>query len=207
VRARTATGVKNATIKRDLVALSSVINFAIDQGWRDDNPVLPRMRRIKERRDPIMLPHSVDVDLVVGRSPSMIADLGRAAVATGARQDELLRARREHVDYGRRQMILVGKGNKVRVIALDPYGGYGLMCGLPVFARSPVLFRHSGGKPYRNFASQFAAIVKRTDAWARETVSTICAICMPCSGSRTAAQSMTFRPGSATPASRPPKST
>jgi hypothetical protein len=30
--------VTNATIKRDLVALSSVLNFAIDQGWRDDNP-------------------------------------------------------------------------------------------------------------------------------------------------------------------------
>jgi integrase/recombinase XerD len=61
VRARTAAGVTNATIKRDLVALSSVLNYAIDQGWRDDNPVLPRMRRIKERRDPILLPHSVDV--------------------------------------------------------------------------------------------------------------------------------------------------
>ena len=33
VRARTADGVSNATIKRDLVALSSVINYAIDQGW------------------------------------------------------------------------------------------------------------------------------------------------------------------------------
>ncbi len=38
VRARTAGGVTNATIKGDLVALSSVINFAIDQGWRDENP-------------------------------------------------------------------------------------------------------------------------------------------------------------------------
>jgi integrase/recombinase XerD len=42
-QARASAGVSNATIKRDLVALSSVMNFAIDQGWCDDNPVLPRM--------------------------------------------------------------------------------------------------------------------------------------------------------------------
>lgn len=126
------------------------------------------MRRIKERRDPIMLPHSVDVDLVISRSPGMIADLIRAAAATGARQDELLKSHREHIDHGRRQMTLIGKGNKVRVIALDPYGGYDLMVGLPVFARSPLLFWHSDGEPYRNFASQFAAIVRRTEAWARD---------------------------------------
>jgi integrase/recombinase XerD len=39
IRARTAKA-SNATIKRGLVALSSVLNFAIDQGWRDDNPAL-----------------------------------------------------------------------------------------------------------------------------------------------------------------------
>jgi hypothetical protein len=33
VRDRTAAGVTNATIKRDLVAVSSVMNYAIDQGW------------------------------------------------------------------------------------------------------------------------------------------------------------------------------
>jgi integrase/recombinase XerD len=95
VRARSVAGVTNATIKRDLVALSSVLNFAIDQGWRDDNPVLPRMRRIKERRDPIVLPNRIHVDLVIARCPGMVADLVRAAIATGARQDELLKARRD----------------------------------------------------------------------------------------------------------------
>jgi integrase/recombinase XerD len=168
VRARAASGVSNATIKRDLGALSSVLNFACDQGWLDSNPALPRMRRIRERRDPIMLPHIVDVDLVISRSPGMIADLIRAAVATGARQNELLTARREHIDHDRRQLTLVGKGNKLRVIALDPYGGYDLLRGLPVFARKPHLFWHSEGEAYKNFASQFAAIVRRTEAWARD---------------------------------------
>ena len=42
IRARSAAGASNATIKRDLVALSSVLNFSIDQGWREDNPACPR---------------------------------------------------------------------------------------------------------------------------------------------------------------------
>ena len=40
IRARAADGVSNATIKRDLVAVSSVLNYAIDQGWLESNPVL-----------------------------------------------------------------------------------------------------------------------------------------------------------------------
>ena len=168
VRSRSAAGVTNATIKRDLVALSSVINYAIDQGWRDDNPVLPRMRRIKERREPIILPHRAHVDLVIGRCPGMIADVVRVAITTGARQDELLKARREQIDHDRRQMTLIGKGRRVRVISLDPYGGYDLMCSLPVYAYKPLLFWHADGKGYKNFASRFAAIVQRTAKWARE---------------------------------------
>jgi integrase/recombinase XerD len=167
VRARSAAGVTNATIKRNLVALSSVINHAIDQGWCDDNPVLPRMRRIKEKREPIMLPHRAHVDLVIARCPGMIADIVRAAIATGARQEELLKARREHIDHDRRQMTLIGKGRKLRVIALDPYGGYDLVCGLPTYAHKPLLFWHGEGDSYKNFASRFVGIVERTEAFTK----------------------------------------
>ena len=84
-QARASAGVSNATIKRDLVALSSVMNFAIDQGWRDDNPVLPRLRRIKERRDPIVPPLRAHIDLVIARCPGMVADVVKVAMATGVR--------------------------------------------------------------------------------------------------------------------------
>ena len=150
------------------VALSSVINYAIDQGWREDNPVLPRMRRIKEKREPIVLPHRAHVDLVIERCPGMIAHIVQAAIATGARQDELLKAHREHVDHARRQMTLIGKGRKLRVISLDIYGGYDLISSLPTYARSSLLFWHSEGRAYKNFSSQFAAIVARTAVWATE---------------------------------------
>ena len=168
IRARTADGVSNATIKRDLVALSSVLNYAIDQGWLESNPVLDRMRRIEERRDPIMLPRSEDVALVIERAPGMVKDLIRCAMATGARQDELLRARRDDVDHNRRQLTVTGKRDKRRTIALDPFEGYDLLRALPAYVGSPLLFWHSAGESYKNFASQFSAIVDRTAKWATD---------------------------------------
>ena len=166
IRARAADGVSNATIKRDLVALSSVINYAVDQGWLESNPVLARMRRIEERREPIALPRPEDIALVIERAPGMVRDLIRVAMATGARQDELLQARRDDLDRDRRHLTLTGKRGKRRTIALDPFEGYELLRALPVYVGSPFLFWHSAGEPYRNFSSQFAAIIARTARWA-----------------------------------------
>ena len=155
-----------ATIKRDLVALSSVLNFSIDQGRRDDNPVLPRLGRIKRTAQPdhpaAAIPYRPE------RSSGMIADMIRVAIATGAREDELLRAERDSVDHDRRQMTIVGKRNKRRIIDLHPFGAYSLISALPAYATKPLLFWHSDGENYKNFASQFAAIVARTAAWASE---------------------------------------
>jgi integrase/recombinase XerD len=168
IRERSASGITSATVKRDLVALSSVLNFAIDQGWCDDNPILPRLGRIKERRDPIVLPQRSHIDLVISRCPGMVADMVRVAMATGARENELLEARRDGIDHDRRQMTIIGKRNKRRVIDLNPFGAYGLLCGLTVYASKPLLFWHSDGESYKNFASQFRAIVRRINGWATE---------------------------------------
>jgi integrase/recombinase XerD len=56
IKGRRSVGVTVSTIKRDLIALSRVMGFCIDEGWLEANPVLPRLGRLKERRDPITLP-------------------------------------------------------------------------------------------------------------------------------------------------------
>jgi integrase/recombinase XerD len=150
IRARGKQGVTNATVKRDLGALSSVMNYAIGQGWLE-----------------IVLPVKEDVALVIKRSPGMIADLIRVAVATGAREDELITARRDHVDHARRQLTVIGKRNKRRTIDLEPFGGDRLIDDLPAYEGSSLLFWHSRGESYKNFASQFSAIVRRTAEWAK----------------------------------------
>lgn len=148
--------VTNATIKRDLGALSSVMNFAIDQGWREDNPVLPRLRRVKERRDPISLPRPEDVAKVVARAPGMFKDLILAARATGCRQSELANARRSQLDLRAKTLTVVGKGNKVRVINLVPMGGVEVFAALPDAVGNAPMFWHGDGERYANVASRFA---------------------------------------------------
>jgi integrase/recombinase XerD len=170
VRQRQADGVTVATIKRDLVALSSVMNYAMDEGWAESNPVLARLSRLKERRDPIVLPSDKDIALVLDHAPGMMVDLISVARATGAREDELVHARRDAIDHERRQFTIVkGKRGKLRVIDLELFGGYELVRGLATYARSPWLFWHDDGRDYRNFASNFRAVMRNCIRFAEQT--------------------------------------
>jgi len=96
----------------------------------------------------------------------MIKQIIEAAIRTGARQEELLSARREQVDHERQQLTLIGKRGKVRVIDLDPFDGYDLFKSLPAYVGKPFLFWHSDGENYKTFASQFLKIVVGTAKWA-----------------------------------------
>jgi integrase/recombinase XerD len=120
VRTRQAGKVTNATIKRDLGALSSVMTFAKMQGWRDDNPVKDRLGLIRERRDPIVLPDLGHFEIVAKRAPGRLQAMIRAALLTGCRQDELASAKIDQFDEARAQLTVIGKGSKRRTIDLTP---------------------------------------------------------------------------------------
>lgn len=49
VKVRRRAGAATATIRRDLTALSSLLDFATEEKWRHGNPALDRMRRMSER--------------------------------------------------------------------------------------------------------------------------------------------------------------
>lgn len=166
-KGRMAHGVSLRTVKRDLVALSSVMKWAVGEGWLDRNHALTVLGDYREKAHVIHLPRHEDIALVIERAPGMIRDMVRVAIATGAREDELLRAKRGDVDHERRQLNLIGKGGKRRCISLDPLEGYRLVSALPPYVGKPWLFWHSDGENYKNFASQFAAIVNRTAMWAK----------------------------------------
>lgn len=158
--ARRAEGVSTATIKRDLNALSSVLIYA-DIG---DNPALARLKRLKERRDPITLPEAPHVERVIRRAPGRMAALIETAWKTGCRLEELVTAERQRLDHARRQLTVIGKGRKLRVIDLDYGGCYDLLRALPVRLGCKWLFWHGDGKPYRNLSSRFAAMARGVEA-------------------------------------------
>jgi integrase/recombinase XerD len=167
IRERQKAGVTNATIKRDLGALSSVMNFAILQGWIEQNPVLPKLKLVPERRDPIMLPSDRDIALVIERAPGMVGQMITAALRTGAREDELAKAKRIDIDQARQQMTVIGKRNKLRVIDLGPFEAYEFFSALPAYVGKPHLFWHDDGAPYTSFAPTFNKLMNRVEAWAK----------------------------------------
>jgi integrase/recombinase XerD len=168
IRERQRSGVTNATIKRDLGALSSVINFTILQGWVEANPITAKLALVPERRDPIVLPSDRDIALVMGMAPAMVAHMMTAALKTGAREDELAKAKRGDLDHGHKQLTVIGKRNKLRVIDLKPFEGYEFFTALPAYVGKPFLFWHDEGQPYTSFAPTFNKLVNRVEARAKE---------------------------------------
>jgi integrase/recombinase XerD len=169
-----------ATVKRDLTALSSVFDYCVDQDWMPGNPAMEWLKpghrkksRLKERRDPIVLPDQAHIDMVIAKAPGMFANMICAAVKTGARLDELAKAERSHFDRSRRQLTVIGKRSKRRVIDLVDGGedyGLELLSGLPAAIETKALFwyrppkgkREPGepaARPYRQVSTNFRRIV------------------------------------------------
>lgn len=143
VAARRADGVTNATIRRDLQAISSLLDFAEDEGWREGNPALDKMRRIKEHRDPITLPDEADFQFVLSRLSDGHAEMLRAARATGMRQNELATAERKHFNRANRGLLVRGKGNKQRTISLSAEAA-AIFERQPISISCPHVFHHNG---------------------------------------------------------------
>lgn len=160
VNGRRKDDITTATLSRDLVAVGSVLSWCQGEGLRPDNPALDRLRLLKERRDPIILPEAAHVEMVIRRAPGMVAALIQAARLTGCRLDELVRAERRHLHHDRRELTVIGKRNKQRTIGLDYGGAYELLAGLPAHLGSRWLFWHGAGQPYKNLSSRFAAITR-----------------------------------------------
>lgn len=156
VRDRRAKGASNATIRRDLGAISSVLGFCEDQEWIEANPALAQLKRLKERRAPIVLPAAADIEWVIGRAPGQLALMIEAAWRTGCRQEELASLERNRVDLKRRQATVIGKGDKLRTI--DMHNSYKTFRKCVASLKSTFVFWHDDGEPYANVASRFAEI-------------------------------------------------
>lgn len=118
IKARRQLGVTNATIKRDLTAISSVLDYAIDEGWADENPTLSvRHRRLKENRDPIVLPDDEEIEMIKAAATPRFADAIDFALETGMREEEIFSLTWKQLKTN--DVPIVGKRNKLRVIPLS----------------------------------------------------------------------------------------
>lgn len=89
VSGRKRTGATNATINRDLTAVSRVLSACVAWGWRDDNPAKHFDRSLtRERRDPIVLPPDDHIDALLSAAPPRFAQMLKLCRHSGLREKE-----------------------------------------------------------------------------------------------------------------------
>lgn len=153
--------VTNATIRRDLTALSRMLAACTAWGWVPANPVATYDRGIiRERRDPIDPPQETAVAAVLLSVPPGIAAVLRLLHATGMRENEAVTLTGEDVLWDRQQIALrKTKTNRPRTIDWrTPAGDAGAV--LRSLSRTGPLFTNERGDQYRNFSSNFSQAVR-----------------------------------------------
>lgn len=108
-----------ATVRRDLTAISRVLEYAEALGWREGNPTLSKRKLLRERREPIVLPTFSDISAMIKASSPRFAALISAAVLTGCRQDEITSLLWKQFNAKTGTLEVIGKGNKRRTIQLS----------------------------------------------------------------------------------------
>lgn len=146
--------VSAATVRRDLTAVSRVLEFAESMEWREGNPTLSKRRLLKERRDPIELPQDASIAAVVAAASRAFGALIVAARLTGCRQNELVTAEARSFNRAAGTLEVIGKGNKRRVIPLSP-AATAHIAAQPVAIGSKLIFCRERGGMFEQAASDF----------------------------------------------------
>jgi integrase/recombinase XerD len=152
--ARRKAGASAATVRRDLTAISRVLEFAEAMGWREGNPTLSKRRILKERRDPIVLPEHADIETYIAAASPQFGGLIRAAWLTGCRQDELVTVTWRQFSHNRGTLEVIGKGNKRRTITLSA-DALALFASLPRALGSNLIFCKADREGFAQAASDF----------------------------------------------------
>lgn len=150
----------NATIKRDLTAVSSVLGFCCGQGWIEANVAKSYDRSvIRERRDPVVLPQAEDIDALVAMSPLTFGLIIRTAQFTGMRQTEISTLERRQV-RGKTVDLWKTKTDRPRAVPLDDRAA-GALAGTVAHIKEPWVFHHDDGMPFIGVKSQFRDLMAR----------------------------------------------
>lgn len=165
--ARQKLGASQATIRRDLTAVSRVLEYAEAREWREGNPTLSKRRLLKERRDPIALPDSSSIEEVLTSASSGFGSLISAALLTGCRQNELVSTTWSRFNPRFGTLEIIGKGNKRRTIKLSPEATAHLSAQ-PRTVKSDLIFCRERGLPFEQAASDFTHFRRKAEALAKK---------------------------------------
>lgn len=162
IAARRLDGAKNATINRDLTAVSRVLSAAISVGATEQNAARDYDRRTnRERRDPIELPTWDEVAAAIEKAPTPLwARIMDFASKSGMRENEILTLEKKRVDLARGAVTLHRtKGRRLRAV---PLTGPLLEDAVPILRaamdrKQELVFGRPGERELKNFPSRYAA--------------------------------------------------
>jgi integrase/recombinase XerD len=166
---RRAQNASNATINRCLTAISVVMDYALDHGMIDANPVrqIVRKRRTPEAPRIPNLPSDEQVESLAATAPGAFADLILFLRWTGMRLEEAAGLQWLQVRDGGREVILTRtKSGQVRTLSLLPEA-VEILARQRKHNRTPWVFWHGDGQRYESPSSNFrrvAAIARREAA-------------------------------------------
>lgn len=180
VGGRKRKGVTNATVNRDLTAVSRVLAATVMWDWRDDNPAgtFDRRSMTRERRDPRKLPKEEHVEAMLTASPPMFAALLNVLRYTGMREEECstLEWYQIALGKGRKAIDLIRtKTDRPRSIPLEgiltaeaarvlkdlPRYLHKKPAGKEEEAKPDFVFWHDEGGLYASVSSNFGSIRRR----------------------------------------------
>jgi integrase/recombinase XerD len=156
-----STAASNATIRRDLTALSRLLSACVSWGWRTDNPARSYDRSIiRERRDPITPPAASMVETFIGSAPEGMSHILRLLAETGMRENEAVTLEASDIDWDAKQIRLTRtKTNRPRTLDWKtPGGDAGVV--LAHAPRNGVLFPAATGEAYKNFAANAVRVAR-----------------------------------------------
>lgn len=155
----------NATIRRDLTALSSLFRCAVANGLTDSNPAKEWDRSvIPEKRAPFYVPTLAEIERIASASSQGMAAMIRFAAYTGCRLEEAASLEHRDVRPDRGEVIFARtKTGRPRVVALVSPGGDATASiqALPRHLKIGWVFWHDLGERYLNASGIFRETVSR----------------------------------------------
>lgn len=166
VAQRRRDGVTNATIRRGLTALSSILTFAGAMGWAETNAAREWDRRvIRETRPPQKPPSEAQIETVLRYAAPAKAAVIRFAAATGMRLGEVTSLEWASIDPKRGCVTLLRtKTNRPRIIRLVTPGGDArdVLRLVPRHGVKPWVFgHHADWRRFTQLSRGFADLVRR----------------------------------------------
>lgn len=161
VAARRRKKVSPATVRRDLMVMSRVMQAARRAGWVKSNPVPDEMSEIKERREAIHPVNLRDLAILLGVAPKGLKDMLRFLARVGCRQEEAASLEWSQVDLSPERptvTFIKTKTRAPRVIRLSARTANELRRLRPEGAAGHVFTNRAGGR-FANMPGRFRTLM------------------------------------------------